>query len=79
MTLDGQNGNGSSWSDLDLRGFDQTLAGLANVARMSRLQRVYNGGATPVTLTINSTGNHVFGGVLGKTNGNQLSLAACRT
>jgi autotransporter-associated beta strand protein len=65
VTLDGRNGNnGAQWCDLDLNGYDQTLAGLTNVTRSSRLQRVYSS-AGPATLTINSSTDHSFGGLLG--------------
>jgi len=80
VTLDGQNGNGSSWSDLDMFGFDQTLAGLQNVARTSRLQRVYNTNTAPAaTLTISNVVDYTFGGTLGKTGGNNFGLTKSGT
>jgi autotransporter-associated beta strand protein len=79
VTLDGQNGNGSSWADLNLNGFDQTLAGLRNIARTSRLQRVYNSGATAATLTISNTADYSFGGTLGKASGNNFALTKSGT
>lgn len=75
VTIDGQNGNGISWADLDLNGFNQTLAGLASVARTSRLQRVYNSGVDPVTLTVNNAANRSFGGTLGKAGADNFALA----
>jgi autotransporter-associated beta strand protein len=74
VTLDGTNGDGSTWSDLDLFGNDQTLAGLRTIARTSRLQRVYNSSATAANLTINNTTNYSFGGNLGKASGNNFRL-----
>ena len=74
VTLDGQNGNGNSWADLNLFGFDQTLAGLKNITRTSRLQRVYNSSATAATLTIENTTDYSFGGTLGKASGDNFSL-----
>lgn len=79
VTLDGQNGNGSSWADLNLNGFDQTLAGLRNIARTSRLQRVYNSGATAATLTISNTADYSVGGTLGKASGNNFALTKSGT
>ncbi len=74
VTLDGALGNGNSYADLNLFGFDQTLAGLTNNPRTGRLQRVYNSGAAPATLTINNTADYTFGGTLGKAGGNDFSL-----
>jgi fibronectin-binding autotransporter adhesin len=75
VTLDGGDGNGSTWSDLDLFGFNQTLAGLTNITRTSRLQRVYNADTNPtVTLTINNSSAYTFGGRLGKTGGTNFAL-----
>ena len=74
VTLDGGTGNSISWADLNLFGFDQTLAGLKNVTRTSRLQRVYNSGATAATLTIDNTADYTFGGNLGKTGGDDFGL-----
>ena len=67
VTLDGGNGNANpnTWADLNLFGFNQTLAGLANVPRTNRLQRVYNSSETPATLTINNDVERTFGGRLG--------------
>jgi len=79
VTLDGQNGNGASWCDLNLFGFDQTLAGLKNTARSSRLQRVYNSSATAATLTINNTTDCSFGGTLGKASSNNFGLTKSGT
>ncbi|MFM1767592.1 MAG: hypothetical protein RJA22_121 [Verrucomicrobiota bacterium] len=74
VTLDGENGgNGTQWADLDLAGFDQALAGLVNVARSGRLQRVYNSG-TAATLTLSNSADYAFSGALGKASGNDFGL-----
>lgn len=66
VTLDGLNGlnPNNHFADLDLGGFDQTLAGLSNVARPNRTQRVYSSGG-PATLTVNAVSDCDFGGTLG--------------
>lgn len=75
VTLDGQNGNGTSWCDLNLNGFDQTLAGLTFVKRTTRLQRVYNPGTSAAaTLTISNSVDTTFGFTLGKASGNNFGL-----
>jgi fibronectin-binding autotransporter adhesin len=74
VTLDGGNGDGISRCDLDLFGFDQTLAGLTNIKRTSRLQRVYNSSGTVSTLTINNTADYSFGGTLGRSGANNFGL-----
>lgn len=76
VTIDGQNGNGSSYADLNLNGFNQTLAGLTNTVRTSRLQRVYNSSGSEATLTINNAldSDFVFGGKLGKSSGDNFGL-----
>lgn len=74
LTLDGQNGNGTSWADFNLNGFNQTLAGLSNIARTTRLQRVFNSSATASTLTINNADPYTFGGRLGKASGDNFGL-----
>jgi fibronectin-binding autotransporter adhesin len=79
VTIDGQNGNGTSWSDLNLNGFNQTLAGLTNVTRTSRLQRVYNDGAAAATLTIDNSAPYAFGGTLGRATGNNFGLTKSGT
>ena len=65
LTLDGGDGNGGTWADLDLNGHNQTLAGLRNITRSGRLQRVYNSGGTDATLTILNATDRTFGGRLG--------------
>ncbi len=74
VTLDGQNGNGTSYADLNLNGFNQTLAGLTNITRTNRLQRVYNSSATTATLTVNNAVAYAFGGRLGNTSGDNFGL-----
>jgi autotransporter-associated beta strand protein len=75
VTLDGVT-NGTSpntvYTDLDLDGFDLTLAGLQNVNRVNRLQRVYS--ASTATLTVNNSADYTFGGNLGKTGGDEFGL-----
>ena len=73
LTLDGLNGTGSGRStQLNLMGYSQTLAGLTNVPRTSRSQRVVNTSATPAILMIDGSGDDTFSGFLGTstTNGN---------
>ena len=66
LTLDGGTGAGSGrFADLVLNGKDQTLAGLTNVTRTLRTQRVSNSSGTAATLTINDSGNRTFSGQLG--------------
>ena len=63
VKLDGQDSSGVHFCDLDLNGNNQTLAGLTNVTRSGRLQRVYS--AVDATLTINNSADNTFGGSLG--------------
>ncbi|MFM1767591.1 MAG: hypothetical protein RJA22_120 [Verrucomicrobiota bacterium] len=74
LTLDGQNGSNSAagrHARLELNGFNQTLAGLNNVARINvRFQQILNTSATPAILTINNTTNHTYTGQLGSGTGN---------
>ena len=72
VTLDGLDNNpllAPLWSDLNLNGNDQTLAGLKVTTRTNRLQRVYNSSGTAATLTISNSANYSFGGDLGNTSG----------
>lgn len=64
LTLDGNLGRGSGRTvQLDLNGFDQTLAGLTAVTTyVARNQRVNNTSPTLATLTINSSSDSAFGG-----------------
>ena len=74
LTLDGQNASDSTrYCDVDLSGNDQTLAGLTNVARTNRQQRVYNSGTT-ATFTINNSADFTFSGRFGKTDGNDFGI-----
>jgi len=90
LTIDGQVGAGTGrFADVNLNGFSQELAGLTNVARDLRVQRIVNSNvANPATLTINNSDNFTFSGTLGgsangsvsgsampgSTNGNNLAL-----
>ena len=68
LTLDGQNGTGTSpgrGAVLELNGHNQTLAGLTNVPRTLRYQRVMNTSAIPAILTVNNTASFTFSGQLG--------------
>jgi hypothetical protein len=74
LTLDGQNGSNSAagrYARLDLNGFNQTLAGLANVNRINvRFQQIINSSPTPAVLTINTTTNFTYTGQLGSSPAN---------
>ncbi len=67
LTIDGGNGAGSGcFVELNLNGFNQQLAGLTNIARNLRLQRVVNSDVSAAaTLTVNNTSNYSFSGNLG--------------
>jgi autotransporter-associated beta strand protein len=67
LTIDGQTGTGTGrFAELNLNGFNQSLAGLTNVARSLRFQRVVNSNVSAAaTLTINNSANHTFSGNLG--------------
>ncbi|MCU0792842.1 MAG: autotransporter-associated beta strand repeat-containing protein [Opitutaceae bacterium] len=73
VTLDGGDGGGTApgrFAELNLNGFDQTLAGLTNVTgRVSRVQRVVNNSGTAATLTINNTADYAYSGQLGWVSG----------
>ncbi len=83
VTIDGGNGSGTGrFAELNLNGWNQQLAGLTNVARTGtrgvlRRQRVVNSNVSPTaTLTINSSGDHVFSGSLGSDAANGSVAAA---
>jgi fibronectin-binding autotransporter adhesin len=67
VTIDGKAGEGSGrFAEINLNGFNQTLAGLTNVARTSRVQRIVNSDVSAAaTLTINGSTNTTFSGSLG--------------
>ncbi|BCX47342.1 autotransporter-associated betastr and repeat-containing protein [Haloferula helveola] len=68
VTLDGGDGAGTGrFTEINLNGFDQELAGLANEIRAtSRRQRIVNSNALDhATLTINSSSDSFFSGYLG--------------
>jgi acetolactate synthase-1/2/3 large subunit len=61
VTIDGNTGTGSGrCAEINLFGFNQTLAGLTNITRTSRQQRVVNSDiSAAATLTISNTGGNV--------------------
>ena len=67
LTIDGQGGNGTGRvAEFVLNGFSQSLAGLSNTVRPSRVQRVVNSDvSTAATLTINGSVNSTYSGALG--------------
>jgi autotransporter-associated beta strand protein len=67
LTIDGQNGTGSGrYAEVNLNGFNQTLAGLSNIARTSRVQRVINSDVSAAcTLTIDNINNFSYSASLG--------------
>jgi autotransporter-associated beta strand protein len=67
VTIDGQTGAGSGrFTEINLNGFNQQLAGLTNVPRSLRVQRIVNSNvSTAAVLTIGGSGNHTFSGILG--------------
>ncbi len=67
LTIDGQVGVGTGrFADVNLNGFSQELAGLTNVARNLRVQRIVNSNVSnPATLTINNSNDYTFSGALG--------------
>ncbi len=66
VTMDGGVGTGTGRDLLlDLNSNDQTIAGLTNVTRDLRRQRIYNSGDGAVALTINTTGTYTFSGNIG--------------
>lgn len=75
-TIDGGLGTGSGRvAEINLFGFDQQLAGLTNVERAARVQRVVNSSASDAaTLTINGAGDSTFTGFLG--GGTNFSVSA---
>ena len=78
VTIDGQAGAGSGrFADLNLNGFSQQLAGITNVARSLRVQRIVNSdAAAAATLTIGGSGNYTFSGTLGGTASGSVSASA---
>jgi fibronectin-binding autotransporter adhesin len=83
LTIDGGNGSGSGRvAELNLNGFNQQLAGLANIERSGakadlRIQRVVNSNTSaPATLTIQNSSNYTFSGILGGTAIGSVSAAA---
>jgi autotransporter-associated beta strand protein len=67
VTIDGKTGTGTGrYAEINLNGFDQTLAGLTNVTRTNRVQRIVNSDVSAAaTLTIHNTDDHTFSGNLG--------------
>ncbi len=67
LTIDGKGGNGTGRTiELVMNGYNQTLAGLNNVTRASRIQRVVNSDVSAAsTLTINGSVDSTYGGVIG--------------
>ena len=67
VTIDGNTGAGTGrGAEINLSGFDQTLAGLTNVTRSLRVQRVVNSDVSAAaTLTINGPTDTTFTGILG--------------
>ena len=78
LTIDGQTGAGTGrYAELNLNGFNQTLAGLTNVVRSLRIQRVVNSDVSAaVTLTINNDSNYTFSGTLGGSANGSVSASA---
>jgi autotransporter-associated beta strand protein len=67
VTIDGRQGAGSGrYAEINLSGFNQTLAGLTNTPRADRVQRIVNSDVSAAaTLTINNTDDYTFSGNLG--------------
>jgi autotransporter-associated beta strand protein len=67
VTIDGQTGAGTGrYAEINLNGFDQTLAGLTNVTRTNRVQRIVNSDVSAAaTLTMQNTGDYSYSGSLG--------------
>jgi len=78
LTIDGQVGAGTGrFAELHLNGFHQQLAGLTNITRNLRTQRIVNSNiSAPVTLTINNSSNHTFSGSLGSSASGSVSGSA---
>ncbi len=78
VTIDGQDGAGSGrFAELNLNGFSQQLAGLTNVARSLRVQRIVNSNVSAAaTLTINNASAHTFTGSLGGAANGSVSAGA---
>lgn len=75
VTMDGNNGAGSGrFCDINMAGFSQTIAGLTNITRSLRNQRIINPGVSaPANLTVNNTADYSFSGFIGATSGGLLS------
>lgn len=72
LTMDGNSGSGSGRTcGLNLDGFNQTLAGLTNITRNLRTQRIYSSSAA--TLTIDNSDDYTFSGLIG-TGGTNVAL-----
>ena len=80
VTIDGQAGAGSGrCAEINLNGFNQTLAGLTNTTRSLRLQRVVNSDVSAAaTLTINNSADCTFSGGLGNS-ASQFSVSGSTT
>ncbi len=67
VTIDGQAGaGGGRCAEINLNGFNQTLAGLQNTSRSLRVQRVVNSSVSAAaTLTISNSADYSFSGNLG--------------
>ncbi|QOV91214.1 autotransporter-associated beta strand repeat-containing protein [Humisphaera borealis] len=78
LTIDGQNGAGTGrFADVNLNGFSQEIAGLTNVARDFRIQRIVNSNvSTAATLTINNSNDYAFSGTLGGSAAGSASASA---
>lgn len=78
LTIDGQDGAGTGrFAELNLNGFNQQIAGLTNVPRTLRNQRIVNSNAVaPATLTISGSGSHTFTGSLGGSANGSVSASA---
>jgi fibronectin-binding autotransporter adhesin len=78
VTIDGQAGAGTGrYAEINLNGFNQELAGLTNISRSLRIQRVINSNSSSAaTLTINNTADYTFSGTIGGTNNGSISTVA---
>jgi autotransporter-associated beta strand protein len=78
LTLDGGTGAGTGrFVELNLNGFNQTLAGLTNITRVQRYQRVVNSDVSAfATLTISNNSDYAFGFGGAQTNGGFLGTSA---
>ena len=78
LTIDGQVGAGTGrFAEVNMNGFSQQLAGLTNVARSLRVQRIVNSNVSAAaTLTINNASAHTFTGSLGGAANGSVSAGA---